>query len=109
NKAQMQVISRIKGCAEKIDLSLNRTPSQPADNTAASTTPQEKLAAEYESLTAKRSHIRERELRANPDIIEDVMSEIVAAENAATAVCGAPAGPDLALILIARIHGMATP
>jgi len=46
----------------------------------------------------------ERGLRRNPDLVEDAMDLVFSIERQTSATCGAPTGPDLALLLIAKLH-----
>ncbi len=48
--------------------------------------------------------ITEAGLRRNPDLVETAMDLVFRIERETNAVCGAPAGTDLALLLISRVH-----
>ena len=43
-------------------------------------------------------------LRRNPDLVEKVMDLVFEIERQSSATCGTPAGTDLALLLIAKLH-----
>jgi tetratricopeptide (TPR) repeat protein len=63
--------------------------------------PQSSLA---ESWTRLKPRITSAGLRRNPDLVEDAMDLVFNIERQASANCGAPAGTDLALLLIAKLH-----
>lgn len=48
--------------------------------------------------------ITEPGLRRNPDLVEGAMDLVFSVERQTSATCGAPAGTDLALLLIAKLH-----
>ena len=48
--------------------------------------------------------ITEAGLRRNPDLVETAMDLVFRIERETNAVCGAPTGTDLALLLISRVH-----
>ncbi len=48
--------------------------------------------------------ISEPELRRNPDLVEQAMDLVFAIERQSSATCGSPAGEDLALLLISKLH-----
>jgi hypothetical protein len=44
------------------------------------------------------------ELRRDPDLVESAMNLVFDIERQTSTTCGTPTGPDLALLLIARLH-----
>ena len=48
--------------------------------------------------------IRAAGLRRNPDLVNKSMALVFSIERQTSSSCGAPAGPDLALLLIAKVH-----
>lgn len=48
--------------------------------------------------------ISEGELRRNPDLVESAMDLVFDIERQTSATCGTPAGADMALLLIAKLH-----
>ena len=54
-----------------------------------------------------RRNARAAALRRNPDLRVDLMDFVSSVEELTAKQCGAPAGPDLALLLISRMHGAA--
>jgi tetratricopeptide (TPR) repeat protein len=57
-----------------------------------------------EEWAAARPKITETRLRGNPDLIDSTMDLVFRIERQTSIVCGSPAGEDLALLLIARLH-----
>ena len=57
-----------------------------------------------DSWTAMKSEITENALRRNPDLADSAMDLVFRIERQTNDACGAPSGPDLALLLIARLH-----
>ncbi len=57
-----------------------------------------------EKLAKMTGQINERSLQRNPDLVEEVMDLVFSVERQTSAVCGAPTGTDLALLLIAKLH-----
>src|SRR5580698_538188 len=51
-----------------------------------------------------RSRISEGELRRNPDLVESAMELVFEIERQTSTACGTPAGEDMALLLIAKLH-----
>jgi tetratricopeptide (TPR) repeat protein len=78
---------RIKACAQKS--SAVTKPGQP------------NLA---ESWANMKPRVTELELRRNPDLVESAMDVVFEIERETSVRCGAPAGKDLALLLIAKLH-----
>jgi len=119
NAARLQAMARLKACAESkgIDATQPPTPTPaapvaPTPQGTASTTPptdappQQDFTGEYAKLQALRSQMQERKLRENPDLAEDVIAEVAAAESMASSACGPATGADRALQLIADLHGV---
>jgi hypothetical protein len=48
--------------------------------------------------------ISEGELRRNPDLVESAMDLVFDIERQTNATCGTPAGADMALLQIAKLH-----
>ncbi|HVN19548.1 MAG TPA: tetratricopeptide repeat protein [Dongiaceae bacterium] len=48
--------------------------------------------------------VTEERLRTNPDLAETAMDLVFRIERETSIVCGTPTGPDLALLLISRLH-----
>jgi hypothetical protein len=48
--------------------------------------------------------ISEGGLRRNPDLVEAAMDLVFDIERETNATCGTPAGGDMALLLIAKLH-----
>lgn len=57
-----------------------------------------------ESWNALKPEISEPGLRRNPDFVDSAMDLAFRIERQTNDLCGAPSGPDLALLLIARLH-----
>lgn len=57
-----------------------------------------------ESWTSLKPQITETALRRNPDLVETAMDLVFRIQRQTSEVCGMPTGPDLALLLIARLH-----
>lgn len=79
---------RLKSCA---------LPKVAAD----SPTAQHSLTDEWAQL---KPEITEAGLRRNPDLVERAMELTFSIERETSIVCGTPTGPDLALLLISRLH-----
>ena len=56
------------------------------------------------SWTKLKPRISEGELRRNPDLVESAMDLAFDIERQTNATCGTPAGADMALLLIAKLH-----
>jgi tetratricopeptide (TPR) repeat protein len=69
--------------------------------TAPAATSQQGLA---ESWSKIKGQVTERGLRRNPDLVETVMDLVFSIERQTSATCGSPAGIDMALLLIAKLH-----
>lgn len=69
--------------------------------TAVSTSAQPSLA---DSWAKMKPRISEQQLRRNPDLVEEAMDLVFEIERQTSATCGPPAGADLALLLIAKLH-----
>jgi len=57
-----------------------------------------------DSWAALKPKISELGLRRNPDLGDTAMDLVFRIERQTSAACGAPSGPDLALLLIAKLH-----
>jgi tetratricopeptide (TPR) repeat protein len=57
-----------------------------------------------ETWNGLQPQISELGLRRNPDLIDSAMDLVFRIERQTNDVCGTPSGPDLALLLIARLH-----
>ncbi len=57
-----------------------------------------------ESWAKMKPRITEEGLRRNPDLVEAAMDLVFDIERETSATCGTPAGADLALLLIAKLH-----
>jgi tetratricopeptide (TPR) repeat protein len=78
-------------------LSSCATPKAPAVSTAS----QRSLA---DSWAKMKPRISAEGLRRNPDLVEGAMDLVFEIERQTSATCGTPAGTDLALLLIAKLH-----
>ena len=78
---------RIKACAEKS--SGTTKPGQP------------NLAENWAKM---KSRVTQSQLRSNPDLVESAMDMVFDVERETSVNCEAPAGKDLALLLIAKLH-----
>jgi len=56
------------------------------------------------SWAKMKPQISEGELRRNPDLVESAMDLVFDIERQTSATCGTPAGADMALLLIAKLH-----
>jgi tetratricopeptide (TPR) repeat protein len=56
------------------------------------------------SWAKMKPQISEGELRNNPDLVESAMDLVFDIERQTSATCGTPAGGDMALLLIAKLH-----
>jgi len=70
-------------------------------SSAESTTAEPNLADRWAKL---KPQISAPELRRNPDLVEEAMDLVFEIERQSNATCGPPAGEDLALLLISRLH-----
>jgi hypothetical protein len=59
------------------------------------------LSAQWSAMKPK---ITEGGLRRDPDAVEAAMDLVFAIERETSSECGTPAGPDLALFLISKLH-----
>ncbi len=59
------------------------------------------LSERWESMNPD---VREAGLRRNPDLAESAMELVFTIERQTSDACGTPTGPDLALLLIAKLH-----
>ena len=66
-----------------------------------STGTQPSLADSWAKLKPR---ISEQQLRQDPDLVEQAMDLVFEIERQTDATCGTPTGPDLALLLIAKLH-----
>ena len=57
-----------------------------------------------DSWAEMKPQVTERNLERDPDLVESVMDLVFTIERQTAATCGSPTGPDLALILIAKLH-----
>jgi predicted Zn-dependent protease len=57
-----------------------------------------------ERWNALKPEITEPGLRRNPDLVDSAMDLVFRIERQTNDLCGTPSGPDLALLLIARLH-----
>jgi tetratricopeptide (TPR) repeat protein len=83
---------RLKSCSAALDASKGPTSSAGS---------QQNLA---ESWSKMKTQITERGLRRNPDLVEAAMDLVFRIERQASTACGEPAGTDMALLLIAKLH-----
>ncbi len=101
NSAVQQAQSRVESCAVQkgfvLTLQLDVHPSGGPLNT------------DYAELMSLKPRLRSSILRAEPDLVGTVMEAVYRSEVDAARLCGAPAGPDLALLLIGRRHEGGTP
>ena len=67
----------------------------------ASSQPILSLSDQWASLKPR---ITEQNLERNPDLVESAMDLVFQIERQTSVVCGTPSGPDLALLLIAKLH-----
>jgi tetratricopeptide (TPR) repeat protein len=58
----------------------------------------------YSRWSEMSPRITERGLRINPDLIDDAMGVVFTVEQETSQSCGVPAGKDLALLLIGKLH-----
>ncbi len=66
--------------------------------------PPSPLQSNYSQLSDFKRRLNPRELRRHPELADTAMDAVFRAENDAAQQCGAPSGPDHALLLIARLH-----
>jgi tetratricopeptide (TPR) repeat protein len=57
-----------------------------------------------DSWTKMKPRISDQSLRRNPGLVEDAMDLVFRIERQTNTTCGSPTGPDLALLLIAKLH-----
>jgi tetratricopeptide (TPR) repeat protein len=69
--------------------------------TSATAAAQPSLSGDWARL---KPEITEQSLRHNPDLLETAMDLVFRIERETSTACGAPAGSDLALLLIANMH-----
>jgi thioredoxin-like negative regulator of GroEL len=82
---------RLRDCAGSIT---PQTSASPINN-------QQPLSAQWSAMEPK---ITESGLRRDPDAVEAAMDLVFAIEREASSECGNPTGPDLALLLISKLH-----
>jgi tetratricopeptide (TPR) repeat protein len=92
-RALEQTQYRLETCAAQKQIVLTDQP------------PSAPLAADYAELLDVKSRVNVRTLRADPDLIDAAMEQVVRSQTDAAAACGQPEGADQALLLIARAHG----
>lgn len=71
---------------------------------ASSSTPAQAQATLADSWEKMKPQITAANLRRDPDLVEEAMDLVFRIERQTNATCGAPAGTDLALLLIAKLH-----
>ena len=84
-----QATTRLKACAAQRGIDLQASPSDP-------------LQTLYARAIAFQSRIRQRTASRDSEGVSNTMDLVFEIERAASQACGAPQGPDLALLLIAR-------
>jgi tetratricopeptide (TPR) repeat protein len=57
-----------------------------------------------DSWTKMKPRISDQSLQRNPGLVEDAMDLVFRIERQTNTTCGSPTGPDLALLLIAKLH-----
>jgi tetratricopeptide (TPR) repeat protein len=72
--------------------------------TSSITQPSSSKQSLSDAWTKMKPQVTEPGLRRNPDLVEPAMELVFNIERQTSATCGAPSGPDLALLLIARLH-----
>ena len=72
-----------------------------ARGAALPTASQSSLAEDWARMKPR---ISEGELRRNPDLVESAMDLVFEIERQTSASCGTPAGKDMSLLLIAKLH-----
>jgi len=72
-----------------------------ASTAAAPTTANLDLSKEW---TALKPRITERYLLRDPDLVDSAMNLVFRIERFTSGACGSPSGPDLALLLISKLH-----
>jgi tetratricopeptide (TPR) repeat protein len=87
--------ARLDDCLKT--LGLNPQPAQPQNDL-------QRLSLRAAQL---RPEARTAALKRNPDLRVDLMDFVTSVEEVTAKQCGTPTGPDLALLLIARMHGAA--
>jgi tetratricopeptide (TPR) repeat protein len=102
-RPQISTTDRIKNVVDAFTTAgqrLNACPL-PRRDTFGATGSAPSLNAEWSSL---KPQISEAGLRRKPDLARSAMDLVFRIERETSTACGAPAGPDLALLLIARLH-----
>ena len=82
---------RVRDCAR---LTKPQATGSPADK-------EQTLSAQWSAMKPK---ITESRLRRDPDAVDAAMDLVFAIERESSSECGSPAGPDLALFLISKLH-----
>jgi hypothetical protein len=59
------------------------------------------LSDQWASL---KPQVRERNLEEDPYLVDAAMNLVFEIERQTSVVCGTPSGPDLALLLVAKLH-----
>lgn len=98
---QISVAERNRIIAEDFVIAGNRLKACVGSDNGAPAAAGSDLNSEW---TALRPHMTERELQKNPDMVERAMDLVFRVERQASSACGTPAGPDLALLLISKLH-----
>jgi tetratricopeptide (TPR) repeat protein len=57
-----------------------------------------------DSWAEMKPRVTERNLQRDPDLVQSVMDLVFTIERQTASTCGSPTGPDLALLLIAKLH-----
>jgi len=73
----------------------------PASAATAPASPNSDLTKEWSALKPR---ITARDLLRDPDLLDSAMNLVFRIERSMSGACGTPSGPDLALLLIAKLH-----
>jgi len=98
---QISVDERNRIVAEDFAIAGNRLRTCAASVNGASAGTGSNLSAEW---SASSPHITQRELQRDPDAVERAMDLVFRVERQTSTACGTPTGPDLALLLISKLH-----
>jgi tetratricopeptide (TPR) repeat protein len=100
-RRQISVAERNRIVVEAFAVAGERIKACDAQGSSATKPGQSNLA---DSWAKMKPQVTELGLRRDPDLVESAMGTVFEVERETSATCGAPAGKDLALLLIAKLH-----
>jgi tetratricopeptide (TPR) repeat protein len=101
---QISMAQRSRIVVEAFAAAGQRIKTCSGQNASGSATPTSSQPSLAESWAKMKPRVTERGLQRDPDLVEKAMDLVFDIERQTSASCGAPAGTDLALLLIAELH-----